>query len=359
MSERSPGADAGAAASKNFSRLSLDFSKLPPLTSPRRQLELEALGLGLIRLAPGQGTSFTHSHREQEEVYIVLEGRGRMWVSGEMLDLKAGDLVRVSAPARRALQASAEDSLLMICAGAVPAGYPHDPQARYLIDDGQPHYDDPPPWARDDPEALARNQALAERAARSKEKRESSQREAPNPRLKCLLRRLREGPSGPVLDLACGHGRNALWLAEHGFSVVALDRDPLALDAVQRAAGALDVTTLCCDLEVPNFSGPELASGRWAGVLVNRYLHRPLLPLLKASIRPGGWIFYETFHERQAELGRPKNPDFLLRDGELPELFSDFHIIEAWEGLQERPLPQFVAGIYARARGDLKSIECR
>lgn len=159
-------------SARAYSRAHFDFDALPPLTNPWRRLGLTAVGLGLYRLAPGQGTTFTHSHERQEEVYVVLEGRGVLLVDGEELPLVRGDLVRVAPEARRALRAADDAALLLLCAGGIPAGFPRDPNARYLIDDGVPHYDDPPPWCADDPEALSRNAELAERMRRSRERRD-------------------------------------------------------------------------------------------------------------------------------------------------------------------------------------------
>ena len=155
----------------NYQRAHFDFDALGSLTSPRRALGLEAVALGLIKLQAGAGYSFTHHHAAQEEVYIVIEGAGEMVVDGELLGLARGDVVRVPAPARRALRAAEDSSLFAICAGATPAGFPRDPKARYLIDDGVPHYDDLPPWCADDPEAEARNAELAARAERAAARR--------------------------------------------------------------------------------------------------------------------------------------------------------------------------------------------
>lgn len=154
-----------------FTKVHYDFEALPPLTSPRRELGLEAVGLGLIRLPAGKGYTFMHHHEEQEEVYVVIDGAGELLVGEVFVPLERGDLVRVSASARRALHAGPDGPLTVFCAGAVPAAYPRDPNARYLIDDGVPHYDDLPPWCAGDPAVLAKNAELAERMKRSRERR--------------------------------------------------------------------------------------------------------------------------------------------------------------------------------------------
>lgn len=162
-----------AAAEPAFHRMSVDFETLPPLTSPRRALGLTAVGLGLIRLPAGEGYTFTHSHEQQEEVTIVIAGSGEMVIDGERLTLAAGDIIRVSPSARRAIRASDHEPLTAICAGAVAAGFPRDPNARYQIDDGVPHYDDIPPWYEGDAEVAAKNARLKERMERSRARREA------------------------------------------------------------------------------------------------------------------------------------------------------------------------------------------
>jgi mannose-6-phosphate isomerase-like protein (cupin superfamily) len=157
--------------SERFTKVHFDFDALPALTTPWRKLGATGVALGLIRLEPGKGYTFTHEHREQEEVYVVLAGTGTLLVDGELLPLERGDAIRVAPAARRALRAAPDATLLVLCAGAVPAGYPRDPEARYLIDDGIPHYDDVPPWCAGDAEVLKKNAELAERMRRSAERR--------------------------------------------------------------------------------------------------------------------------------------------------------------------------------------------
>lgn len=119
-------------------------------------------------------------------------------------------------------------------------------------------------------------------------------------------------PPGEVLDLACGSGRHARHLAALGHPVLALDRDPAALAA---AAGE-GITTLQRDLEVGAAAWP-FAPGRFAGIVVTNYLHRPLFTDLLASLAPDGILIYETFAAGNEIFGKPSNPDFLLREGEL------------------------------------------
>lgn len=154
----------------NYTRCHFDFATLPWLTSPRRQLELQGVALGLIKLPPDEGYTFTHRHREQEEVYLVIDGGGLLLVDGELLEICRGDAVRVSPVARRALKAG-EAGLLVVCAGGVAEGYPHNPHSRYLIDDGIPDYDDIPPWYAGDPQVVERNRRLKARMEKSAAKK--------------------------------------------------------------------------------------------------------------------------------------------------------------------------------------------
>lgn len=131
-------------------------------------------------------------------------------------------------------------------------------------------------------------------------------------------------PGGAVLDVACGRGRNAVFLASRGWRVHAVDRDRQALAALP--AG---VTTQEMDLETGEVS---FGSQCYAAVVVFNYLHRPLLPALVAAVAPDGVLIYETFTTAQALRGRPRNPAFLLRAGELPTLVSPLHVIRSREG---------------------------
>lgn len=148
-----------------YTKIHVEFGTLPWLTSPRKQLELEAVALGLINLPPNEGYTFTHRHRKQEEVYIVISGSGSIFINNEVIELSKGDIVRVSPDCRRALKA-AENGIFVICSGGIPMGFPKNPQARYLIDDGIPDYDDIPPWYEGSIEVKKKNARLKERLKR-------------------------------------------------------------------------------------------------------------------------------------------------------------------------------------------------
>lgn len=154
---------------------------------------------------------------------------------------------------------------------------------------------------------------------------------------------------GPVLDLACGRGRHARLLAGWGLPVVALDRDRVALAELAAAAraGGMPIAPLRADAEAP--CGLPLRPERFSAVLVTRFLHRPLAPVLAALLRPGGLLVYETFtiHNRDLDRG-PRNPAFLLEPGELPRLFPGLEVVASREGLRTGPCREWVASLAAR-----------
>ncbi|MGH8117600.1 MAG: class I SAM-dependent methyltransferase [Rhodanobacteraceae bacterium] len=118
---------------------------------------------------------------------------------------------------------------------------------------------------------------------------------------------------GCVLDVACGHGRHTRLLLGRGHSVTAVDRD------ISGLADLRDDPRLAL-LEADLEAGPwPLPGARFAGVIVTNYLWRPLLPDIVASVAPGGVLIYATFASGQERFGRPRNPEFLLRPGELPD----------------------------------------
>jgi SAM-dependent methyltransferase len=118
-------------------------------------------------------------------------------------------------------------------------------------------------------------------------------------------------PGGRVLDLAAGGGRHARYFKDLGYQVTALDRD---ISRLQDFAGR-DVEIIAADLED---GSPWPLSGRtFDGIVVTNYLHRPLFPHLATALAPGGVLIYETFGIGNERFGRPSNPDFLLRPGEL------------------------------------------
>lgn len=151
-------------------------------------------------------------------------------------------------------------------------------------------------------------------------------------------------PGGDVLDLACGNGRHARHLVSLGHSVVAVDRDA---DALALAAGP-GITTSAIDLEEQGAAwpfGPE----RFAGIVVTNYLHRPLTAAMVASLAPNGVLLYETFADGNAQFGKPSNPDFLLKAGELLDWAREhgLRVVAFEDGVIDAPKTAMVQRICA------------
>jgi SAM-dependent methyltransferase len=172
----------------------------------------------------------------------------------------------------------------------------------------------------------------------------------PSPFFRLHLDRLRESRHlGPALDLACGRGHHALALAAAGGRAIGVDRNAAALlELRQRALAAhLPVDTLRADLETR--WGIPLGSGSCGAILVFRFLFRPLAGPIRATLAPGGLLLYETFTTEQQRLGTgPRNPAFLLRPGELRELFAGLEIVDYWEGVTGGERPEAMARLVAR-----------
>lgn len=151
----------------------------------------------------------------------------------------------------------------------------------------------------------------------------------------------------PVLDLACGTGRNGLVLAKQGIPVVFADRSAAALEAVKQhlVRNKLPGRIWQVDLELPDDN--PLSGQTFNAIIVFRYLHRPLFPTLLDAVVPGGLVVYETFTVGNRRFGRPHNPDFLLLPGELKDLFKAWEIIFHSEGTLHNP-DRAMARIVAR-----------
>lgn len=165
--------------------------------------------------------------------------------------------------------------------------------------------------------------------------------------------------SGQVLDLACGMGRNSFYLHSLGLPVLALDRDAQSLAGVQ--AGG--IATKAHDLEVGDrgYSWP-FADDSFAAIVVCNYLHRPLFPHLLASLKPDGILIYETFAAGNENFGKPSNPAFLLRPGELlAQMQSNpqvtMSVIAFEDGYVGQPKPAMVQRICARKTGKISVLD--
>lgn len=146
-----------------------------------------------------------------------------------------------------------------------------------------------------------------------------------------------------MLDLACGSGRHARLLAGKGYAVYAVDRDPAAIASLQ---GLERIEAVQSDLEGADW---PLAGQSFAGIVVTNYLWRPRLPDVLALLAPGGVLIYETFMLGNEAYGKPSNPEFLLRPGELREIAAAAGLREIAfeEGYVDSPKPAMCQAICA------------
>ena len=151
---------------------------------------------------------------------------------------------------------------------------------------------------------------------------------------------------GHGLDIACGAGRDMVYMAMHGWQMTGIDYLPGALQRASELAAhnRAQVSTLQLDLE----HGGNPFPPDWQPfdfVCALRYLHRPLFPYLKSLIKPGGILLYQTFMQGCEKISSPRNPNFLLRPGELAETFAEFEILhDEVEHLADgRPVAAFIA----------------
>ena len=148
---------------------------------------------------------------------------------------------------------------------------------------------------------------------------------------------------GPVLDVASGAGRHARFFAQRGVQVVAVDRDAQSIPGVRFVQADLE------DGSPWPFGGECFGA-----IVVTNYLHRPLLPVLKAALAEGGVLIYETFMAGNERYGRPSNPAYLLRAGELLDAFRRLSVVAFEQGIVERPKIAVVQRLIA-VRGQAES----
>ncbi|GIV81471.1 MAG: SAM-dependent methyltransferase [Anaerolineae bacterium] len=146
----------------------------------------------------------------------------------------------------------------------------------------------------------------------------------PNPLLERYAPR---GEGLRALELACGLGHNALWLAAQGYTVDALDISYAALRhgrAEMLRRGLQGVNFIVADLD--EFPLPRC---QYDLVLVFRFLDRRLFPSIRERVRPGGLVIYQTFNVRHRAHRPSCSPDHMLCLGELPTHFPGWEVLEA------------------------------
>lgn len=152
-----------------------------------------------------------------------------------------------------------------------------------------------------------------------------------------------DGARPRALDVACGAGRHAVFLAARGFSVTAVDSSRVGVGLLEERARAsgLEVDARVADLERGEFA---FEPGAYALVCDFQYLQRDLFPVMRAAVRRGG-LFVAATHMQDERPGlRPMNPDFLLRAGELREYFRGWELLHYEEARRpERLRAEIVA----------------
>lgn len=154
---------------------------------------------------------------------------------------------------------------------------------------------------------------------------------------------------GRALDIACGKGRNALFLAERGFDVVAIDISAVGLEEGRRRAAEKNLAVAWQQADLEQIQLDEAVYD----LIVNfNYLQRSLIPQIKTALRVGGSIIFETYLIDQPAIGHPKNPAYLLEHNELLTFFRDFRVLCYREGqFSEGGERAFRAGIFAQKIG--------
>lgn len=151
---------------------------------------------------------------------------------------------------------------------------------------------------------------------------------------------------GVVLDLACGGGRHAVFLAQLGYNVLAVDQDVSQLESLAYPT----IQTKSLDLELEEW---PLTGIQFSGIVVTNYLYRPHLDRLPQMLSPQGVLIYETFAQGNAQFGKPSNPNFLLKEGELLALAARHHLkVLAYEDIYtDEPKPAMVQRLCAVKEG--------
>ncbi len=150
--------------------------------------------------------------------------------------------------------------------------------------------------------------------------------------------------SSSVLDIAAGHGRHTRLFHSLKYTVTAVDRNIAGLGDLEDVP---EVRIVEHDLEA-GLAWP-FADHSFSGVVVTNYLYRPLLPVLVDAVTDRGILLYETFARGNEQFGRPRNPDFLLKPGELLEMVSGRFRVLAYEDLiVDDPQPRAIQRICAR-----------
>jgi tellurite methyltransferase len=141
-------------------------------------------------------------------------------------------------------------------------------------------------------------------------------------------------PKGKALDLAAGEGRNAVFLAQHGFKVDAVDISEIGLRKTQQLAKKrmVRVHTIFADLDTY-----QIKRGDYDLITNFYFLNRNIIPRMKRGLKKGGVVIFETYllEHRRLHTGGPRNPKYFLKPNEPLHLFKGFRILVYREGIFE------------------------
>ncbi len=158
-------------------------------------------------------------------------------------------------------------------------------------------------------------------------------------------------PRGLALDVAAGTGRNAIFLAERGFRVVAIDISPIALDEARRRA---EKKSLAISWQQADLEQIKLPQDAYDLIVNLNYLQRSLFPQIRKALKTDGRVIFETYLIDQQTIGHPKNPAYLVNHNELLEQFRDFRVLYYHEGkFTDAEQLAFRAGIFAQKLANL------
>lgn len=147
-------------------------------------------------------------------------------------------------------------------------------------------------------------------------------------------------PRGRALDVPCGAGRNALFLAEHGYGVDAIDISSVALERARQNAAERNVAINWIELDLESCALPE---ERYDLIVMVRYVNSALLSALIERLEDGGYLLCEEHLVTNRDVVGPKNPDFRVRPNELLDLARSLRVLYYHEGLVEDPDGQLAA----------------
>jgi tellurite methyltransferase len=138
-------------------------------------------------------------------------------------------------------------------------------------------------------------------------------------------------PPGQALDVACGAGRHALWLAERGWDVTAVDFSEAAIRILLDRAAEKGLFIHCHIADLERYEFP-IEPGSFDLIVVSNYLQRDLFPAIRAGTRPGGMVLAAIAMVDSDPDIKPMNPSYLLHPGELRTFFNGWEFLHYSEG---------------------------